>query len=124
MESSKEAAKQLTEFKRKTEKQFEELKQEIEELKATQAEILTRLDSAEFPAAREEERPAVHGKGHEHGFETYCAECLGMRPIVSPRRMRMADGSPAVQGECSACGTTLFRMTTMSGTITTEGVES
>ena len=124
MESSKEAAKQLTEFKRKTEKQFEELKKEIEELKATQAEILTRLDSAGPLPAREEGRPVAQGKGHEHGFETYCAECLGMRPIVSPRRMRMADGSPAIQGECSDCGTTLFRMTVMSGTITTEGGES
>ncbi len=120
MDSSSEVARELTTLKTETAKQYKELKKEIEELRAAQAEILERLRSEDRQPAPEEKRSASRPRRHERGLETFCPECLGLQSMVEQRSVRMADGSPATAGECSTCGTMLFRMTTMSGTLATE----
>jgi DNA-directed RNA polymerase subunit M/transcription elongation factor TFIIS len=120
MDSSSEVARELSTLKTETAKQYKELKKEIEELRVAQAEILGRLRSEDRQPAPEGKTSASRTRRHERGLETFCPECLGLQLMVEQRSVRMADGSPATAGECSTCGTMLFRMTTMSGTLATE----
>lgn len=54
-------------------------------------------------------------EGHEHDdydeeLEAYCMSCKQSNPIDNPQAVWTRKGSPATRGECSVCGTTVFRM--------------
>jgi len=44
------------------------------------------------------------------GFEAYCVKCKTKREMANPQATFTATGTPGTRGECSVCGTTLFRM--------------
>jgi DNA repair exonuclease SbcCD ATPase subunit len=120
MERLDEIAKQLKEFRRENAKQFGELRNEIAELKQKQSEILSKLGSGE-PPRREDKKKVVEEKREaERSLEMYCADCFELRPIIEPKRIELPDGSIATQGRCSVCGTTVFRMATMTGVLTSD----
>jgi DNA topoisomerase-1 len=43
-------------------------------------------------------------------LEAYCVKCKTKREIKDPRAEFTATGTPGTRGECSVCGTTVFRM--------------
>ncbi len=43
-------------------------------------------------------------------MEAYCVKCKTKREIKDPRAEFTATGTPGTRGECSVCGTTVFRM--------------
>jgi len=98
-------------------KQLQELREEIAELKKQQGEILAELQSGKplqhvaggETVQREREQPAT--------LQMYCSQCLEMRPVAGAKRVVLPDGSTAIQGQCAFCGTTAFRMTSMSGVL-------
>lgn len=120
MEPWDEIAKQLKEFRRENAKQFGELRNEVAELKKRQSEILSRLGSGEPPRREEKKRVVEEKRDAERPLEMYCAECFELRPIIEPKRIELPDGSMATQGRCSVCGTTVFRMASMSGVLTSD----
>lgn len=42
--------------------------------------------------------------------QAYCVKCKTKREIANPKPVYTEKGTPATRGECSVCGTTLFRM--------------
>lgn len=43
-------------------------------------------------------------------LEAYCVKCKAKREIQAPEPVFTAKGQPAVQGQCTQCGTKMFRM--------------
>jgi DNA topoisomerase-1 len=43
-------------------------------------------------------------------FEAYCVKCKTKREIANPQPTFTSKGTPGVKGNCSVCGTNLFRM--------------
>lgn len=43
-------------------------------------------------------------------MQAYCVKCRGQQEIKDPKSITMANGRPAVQGTCPACGTKLTRI--------------
>lgn len=43
-------------------------------------------------------------------MEAYCVKCRAQREMKDPKPITMANGRPAMQGTCSACGTKLTRI--------------
>ncbi|UCC60827.1 MAG: hypothetical protein JSW38_06070 [Dehalococcoidia bacterium] len=120
MERLDEIAKQLKEFRRENAKQFGELRNEITELKQMQSEILSKLGSGEPPRREDKKKVLGEKREAERPLEMYCADCFELRPIIEPKRIELPDGSIATQGRCSVCGTTVFRMATMTGVLTSD----
>ena len=120
MEPLSEMSKALRELTHETTKQYKELKKDIEDLKALQNEILARLTSLMPREGGNEQKPAeqkVEKVTEGREMVMYCSECFELRSIKDAIRIRLPDGSPAIQGKCSVCGTTLFRMDTVSGVL-------
>jgi DNA topoisomerase-1 len=44
------------------------------------------------------------------GFEAYCVKCKTKREIKNPQPTFTSKGTPGLKGECSVCGTNLFKM--------------
>jgi DNA topoisomerase-1 len=42
--------------------------------------------------------------------EAYCVKCKAKRPMANGQAVYMANGRPAARGECSVCGTGLFKI--------------
>jgi hypothetical protein len=129
MEPMAEITKQLQEFRREISEKLKELRKEIAELRKQQAEILAELQKGKRVVRREApeavQKEAVQKDERQPAtLEMYCTTCLEMKPIVKPKRVLMPDGSAAIQGDCSVCGTTLFRMTAMSGSLVDEAASS
>ncbi|GHO94135.1 hypothetical protein KSF_041830 [Reticulibacter mediterranei] len=40
----------------------------------------------------------------------YCVKCKEKREMKNPHQIEMKNGKPAMQGECSVCGTKLTRI--------------
>ncbi len=105
-------------------KQLQELRREIAELKKQQGEILAELQSGKRlqhvaggeTVQKEREQPAT--------LEMYCSQCLELRPVARAKRVVLPDGSAAIQGRCAVCGTTAFRMTSMSGVLIGEAAST
>ena len=129
MEASEKAVQQIQEFRREFAKQVKELKGQISELKKVQSEILDIL-KAEEPVKQAEikragdKQAAPEEKKQPVTMQMYCTHCLEMKPIVAVKKVLMPDGSTAIQGNCSECGTKSFRMTSMSGTLVDEAAIS
>ncbi|KKR93139.1 MAG: hypothetical protein UU73_C0001G0320 [Candidatus Daviesbacteria bacterium GW2011_GWA1_41_61] len=43
-------------------------------------------------------------------MEMYCVKCRTKRQANNPQKITMKNGKPATQGECSVCGTKMFRI--------------
>ena len=43
-------------------------------------------------------------------MEAYCVKCRAKREIKNPTAITMKNGKPATTGQCSVCGTKLFRI--------------
>lgn len=105
-------------------KQLQELRREIAELKKQQGEILAELQSGKRlqhvtggeTVQKEREQPAT--------LEMYCSQCLELRLVAGAKRVVLPDGSTAIQGQCVVCGTTAFRMTSMSGVLIGEAAST
>ena len=120
MEPPAEIPKQLQQFRREISEKLNELSKEIADLRKQQGEILTELRQGKRLAHREGTEAVKKDEGQPATLEMYCTHCLEMKPIVRPKRVLMPDGSAAIQGNCSACGMTVFRMTSMSGSLVGE----
>lgn len=42
--------------------------------------------------------------------QAYCVKCKAKRDITNPTRITMANGRPALKGQCAVCGTGLFKI--------------
>jgi hypothetical protein len=42
--------------------------------------------------------------------EAYCVKCKAKREIKNPTATTMKNGKPATTGECSTCGTKVFKI--------------
>ncbi len=124
MEPLAEISKQLQEFRRETSEKLKELRKEIAELRKQQGEILAELQKGKRLVRREHTEAVQKDEGQPATLEMYCTHCLEMKPIVKPKRVLMPDGSAAIQGDCSVCGTTIFRMTSMSGSLMDEAAST
>jgi hypothetical protein len=124
MEPRAEITKQLQEFRREISEKLKELRKEIAELRKQQGEILAELQKGKRVAHREVAEAVQKDERQPATLEMYCTQCLEMKPIVKPKRVLLPDGSAAIQGDCSVCGTTVFRMTSMSGSLVDEAASS
>lgn len=43
-------------------------------------------------------------------MEAYCVKCREKKEVKNPKAIVMKNGRPAVQGECIACGTKVFKI--------------
>jgi len=43
-------------------------------------------------------------------MEAYCVKCKAKKTVVSPEQITMKNGKPAVTGNCSDCGTKMFKI--------------
>jgi RNase P subunit RPR2 len=43
-------------------------------------------------------------------MEAYCFKCRAKRQIKKPQQVTLKNGRAAVQGTCSQCGTTVYRI--------------
>jgi hypothetical protein len=124
MEPRAEITKQLQEFRREISEKLKELRKEIAELRKQQGEILAELQRGKRVAHREVTEAVQKDERQPATLEMYCTQCLEMKPIVKPKRVLLPDGSAAIQGDCSVCGTTVFRMASMSGSLVGEAASS
>ncbi len=46
----------------------------------------------------------------ESQFEHYCVKCKKRRLVINPKEVSMKNGRPAIKGNCSVCGSTVFRI--------------
>jgi hypothetical protein len=42
--------------------------------------------------------------------EAYCLKCRQKREMQNEKTVSMKNGKPAVQGKCSVCGTTMYKI--------------
>lgn len=134
METWEKLAKLLKELRQENSKQLKELSKEIAEVKESQRQILAMLQArraqgsarrAAEEAKGDEERVRVdEEKAQPPGLEMYCSECFELRPIVEPKSVQLPDGSTATQGKCAVCGSTVFRMASMSGVLLTDATSA
>ena len=40
----------------------------------------------------------------------YCVKCRTRKEMENPQAVTMKNGKPAITGECSVCGTKMFRL--------------
>lgn len=64
----------------------------------------TKAAQAEGPAPEEVWAPLTSQ------VEAYCMKCKTKRPVTNGRAVFMANGRPAVRGQCAVCGTQLFKI--------------
>ena len=43
-------------------------------------------------------------------MEAYCMKCKQKREVKDPQPVTMKNGKPATTGECSVCGTKIFKI--------------
>jgi RNase P subunit RPR2 len=43
-------------------------------------------------------------------MEAYCMKCKTKKAMVNTQSIKMKNGRPATRGECSKCGTKMFRI--------------
>jgi len=43
-------------------------------------------------------------------MQAYCVKCREKRDIKAAKTVIMKNGRPAIQGECTVCGTKVFRI--------------
>ena len=43
-------------------------------------------------------------------MEAFCFKCRSKREMSNPQRVTLKNGRPATQGNCSLCGTRMFRI--------------
>ena len=43
-------------------------------------------------------------------MESYCVKCREKREIKNAKSVIMKNGKPAIQGECSICGSKVYRI--------------
>jgi len=123
MKAADDTAKALKELRSETAREFEELKAEIAALRAMLEQVLPKP----APAAHQAEHPkpvAADAKGRERQFRMYCGGCCALQPVTALKQTRMPDGSLAIEGACSVCGSRVFRMGAMSGALVSEAAES
>ena len=70
------------------------------------AEML--LDRAGIVTVEVERRNINFQGGPE--LEAYCVKCKAKREIKNPTATTMKNGKPATTGECSTCGTKVFKI--------------
>ena len=124
MEPWAEIAKQLQAFRRENSEQLKELRSEIAELNRQQGEILAELQSGKRSQHPEGSETVQEDKAQLATLEMYCSQCLQLRLVVAPKQVVLPDGSAAIQGQCAVCGTTAFRMASMSGVLIDEAASA
>ena len=123
MKPADDTAKALKELRTESARQFEELKADIAALRSMLEQVLAKPASAAHPA--EHKGPvAADAKGRERPFRMYCGGCCSLQPVTALKQTRMPDGSLALEGVCSVCGTKVFRMGAMTGALVSEAAES
>ncbi len=43
-------------------------------------------------------------------YEGYCVKCKAKRAMNNVQETKMKNGRPAAKGECSTCGTSIFKI--------------
>lgn len=105
-------------------KQLQELRSEIAELRQQQGEILAELQSGKRLRHLAGGETVQKDRGQPATLQMYCSQCLELTPVVGAKRIMLPDGSMAIQGQCVVCGTTAFRMTSMSGVLIGEAAST
>jgi len=105
-------------------KQLKGLRSEIAELHRQQGEILAELQSGKRLQHPEDGETVQEDEAQLATLEMYCSKCLQLRLVVAPKQVVMPDGSAAIQGQCAVCGTTAFRMASMSGVLIDEAASA
>jgi hypothetical protein len=123
MKAAEDTAKALKELRSESARQFEELKADIAALKGMLEQVLGKPASGAHPV--EHKGPvAADAKGRERPFKMYCVGCCALQTVTALKQTRMPDGSLAIEGACSVCGTRVFRMGAMSGALVSEAAEA
>jgi hypothetical protein len=42
--------------------------------------------------------------------QAYCMKCKASREMKDPKKVKMANGRPAMKGKCTKCGTNMFKI--------------
>jgi hypothetical protein len=54
-------------------------------------------------------------------LEAFCVRCRDRRPIVFAKEVHLANGMPAIRGQCMECGTITYRIRERDGEVTDGG---